>query len=1202
MSASPCPDVLELQQFLLGQLPAAEIDRLAQHLLHCDRCVGLAGTLEARDRLVDDLHAQKADGEETDHEALRTLLSRVQDPALLLSLPPTRRETRRETLRDPGGTGVFIPPTGEATAEQPDLWCLPGRPAEGARRGSETAVDAARPLPDPGWPKLADYEVVGILGRGGMGVVYKARQKSLKRLVALKMLLSGDQAQPQELARFRSEAEAIARLNHPNIVQIYEVGEHQGRPFFSLELLEGGSLASKLMGTPQDAGTAARVVETLARAVHAVHECGIIHRDLKPGNVLLTGGPDVPLGECMAKIGDFGLAKALDADAGQTGSGQVVGTPSYMAPEQAKEGPRQLGPAVDVYALGAILYDLLTGRPPFKAATFWDTVMQLLNKEPVPPRRLHEAVPRDLERVCLKCLEKEPHRRYASPLDLADDLRRFLDGEPVRARPAPAWERAWKWSRRRPALAALVGVLCLAPAVLLGLDVWHSTVLTGELTRTRAAEALIAKEANTQERLKEGRAALDRGALDVAEGCFARAAEKAAQVPPLAGLMAEAQQGLDETHRRQAAQAERAKAQAERDKALANYRRFLERRDEALLHASQSAGLDLPDNVQATRAAARSALELFGLLDPGARAGEALEESPLGEGERNTVRADAYELLLILAAAEAQPLAPEDARRQGEKALQVLDRAAQLRAPTRAYYRQRAAHLAARGDAAGAATENARADALGPENAVDHFLLGVEAYRRQELGQAILSFQTASGLQPKHFWAEYFLAVCFLRSQRPDLAEARLTACQGWRPDLAWVYILRGFAYGELGARARGAGRQEAETYFKAGEADFARALECRPLDEQAHYNLLVNRGVLRLREKKWAGAVADFQDAIRRQPERLSALVDLAEAYQEQQKWNDAAAALDRAIGLQRDFAPLYRARARVAQKCGDLEAALRDMEKAIALQPAGSRDAAEDQIERGQVLCQREQYAEAVRAFDAALQVLPGNPLAQRWRGAALLELKRYDEAIAAFDDYLKHGKPVAAVYEARGLAREKRDDLAGALAGALADYGQALALEPGSSRLHTERGWAYLRAGAVKLALDDFNEAVRLDPTSADAYAGRGSARAKLGKYRQAVADAAEAQQKGPRTFRHLYNLARIFAQAVDGIDAERSPLPTLRAHYQDQAVELLQRAFNEVPSAQCATYWRDYVQADGALNSIRASAGYRQLASQYGGPAK
>jgi tetratricopeptide (TPR) repeat protein len=210
----------------------------------------------------------------------------------------------------------------------------------------------------------------------------------------------------------------------------------------------------------------------------------------------------------------------------------------------------------------------------------------------------------------------------------------------------------------------------------------------------------------------------------------------------------------------------------------------------------------------------------------------------------------------------------------------------------------------------------------------------------------------------------------------------------------------------------------------------------------------------------------------------------------------------------------------------------------------------------------------------------------------------LKHYDEAIAAFDEYLEHGEPDASVYEARGLARARRDDLAGALA----DYGQALGLEPGSSRLHAERGWAYLVAGALKLAADDFDHAVRLDPTNADAYAGRGSARARLGQYRAAVADAAEALQKGPRTSRHLYNVARIFAQAVEGLDAERSPLPALRAHYQDQAVRWLRGALDVVPAGQRAAFWRDYVQADGALNPIRPSEGYRQLAAQYGAPAR
>jgi serine/threonine protein kinase len=270
------------------------------------------------------------------------------------------------------------------------------------------------------------YEILSELGRGGMGVVYKARQVRLNRPTALKMILAGRHAGEADLTRFRKEAEAVARLHHPNVVQIYEVGDHNGLPYLSLEYCAGGSLERKLRGTPMPPGEAAALVEALARAMQAAHDKGIVHRDLKPANVLLAedGTP---------KVSDFGLAKTL-GEAGQTATGAVLGTPSYMAPEQAGSRGKEIGPATDVYALGAILYELLTGRPPFRGATPLDTVLQVVTDEPVPPSLLQPRVPRALESICLKCLQKSPSRRYASARLLADDLRLFQAGEaPERA-------------------------------------------------------------------------------------------------------------------------------------------------------------------------------------------------------------------------------------------------------------------------------------------------------------------------------------------------------------------------------------------------------------------------------------------------------------------------------------------------------------------------------------------------------------------------------------------------------------------------------------------------------------------------------------------------------------------------------------------------------------------------------------------------
>ena len=263
-------------------------------------------------------------------------------------------------------------------------------------------------------PSISGYEILGELGRGGMGVVYRARQVALNRSVALKMVLADAHAGPAALHRFRAEAQAVARLQHPNIVQVYEVGEHGGRPYFSLELVEGCTLADRLAGTPLPAHAAAELTERLARAIHAAHERGVIHRDLKPANILLQARGSLPVGLDTPKITDFGLAKQVDGDSNLTRTGAVLGTPSYMAPEQAAGRAKEIGPAADIYALGATLYELLTGRPPLKGASPMDTLLMVMGDEPVPPSRLNPKVPRDLETICLKCLQKEIGRRYGS--------------------------------------------------------------------------------------------------------------------------------------------------------------------------------------------------------------------------------------------------------------------------------------------------------------------------------------------------------------------------------------------------------------------------------------------------------------------------------------------------------------------------------------------------------------------------------------------------------------------------------------------------------------------------------------------------------------------------------------------------------------------------------------------------------------------
>ena len=413
-----CPTRDELFAFAVGRLAADARERIARHIDGCTACCNrLNQFTEENDRLVADL----------------------------------RRPVPAHLFTDDKGTDTSLRGA-ELRAESRSL-------------SERSTTEAA------GRPAVPGYDILQELGRGGMGVVYQARQVSLNRLVALKMILAGSHAGTEHKARFRVEAEAVARLQHPNIVQVHEVGEHDGQAYLALEFVEGGSLAQRQAGTPLPPAGAARLVETLARAVHHAHQRNIIHRDLKPANVLLTA-------DGIPKIADFGLAKQLEGEGVTASSGVIMGTPSYMSPEQARGVTRQVGPAVDVYALGAILYELLTGRPPFKAATALETLEQVLHQEPVPPRRLQPGLPRDLETSCLKCLHKEAGRRYADAATLGEDLRRFQAGEPIVARPVGIMERSWKWARRRPAVAAAVAITVLAVLSLLAGALWHNRQLS----------------------------------------------------------------------------------------------------------------------------------------------------------------------------------------------------------------------------------------------------------------------------------------------------------------------------------------------------------------------------------------------------------------------------------------------------------------------------------------------------------------------------------------------------------------------------------------------------------------------------------------------------------------------------------------------------------------------------------------------------
>jgi serine/threonine protein kinase/Tfp pilus assembly protein PilF len=1119
-------------------------------------------------------------------------------------------ELRASAERPAADTGP-AEPTRLPAAGRTDVVARPGpaRPPPDTHRGevptvvgpaTRAAAEAGAP-PAAGWPSVPGYQILGELGRGSMGVVYRARQLGLARRVALKMVRTGAAASDQALDRFVEEARVVASLQHPNIVQIYDINPRPDAPYFSMELVEGGTLADRLGGRPQPFRQAARLVETVARAIHVAHEQGIVHRDLKPANILIaapgpapsrfeafgSGGsaPAADPGAWVPKITDFGLAKQLQGGTGQTESGMIMGTPSYMAPEQAEGRSRDVGPTADVYALGAILYEMLTGRPPFTAESPMETVLLLFQTEPVSPSRLQPKVPRDLETICLKCLQKEPRRRYASAEAVAEDLRRFLAGETIAARPVSLPEQAWKWAKRRPALATLAAGLCVAVLGLAGLAAWHQAELRARLAQARlderaarAAQEAVAERARlaalddkVKDRLRAGEGAAARKDWHGARLELLRARDLAAAEPGLADLR-ERIDGL-------LAEAERRRRDRER------FQEFVRRRNDALFNATLFTGGDLVSTLGETRSAALEALALFGVT-PDAEAAPAVDSPELGDGEKAEVRAACYELLLVLAEAVAQPLpgqAADEQRRQAGQALHLLDRAARLGPPTRAWYLRRAHYLAQAGDPSAARREHERAQAVQPAGVLDYFLLGDEQYRQGNWPQAVVAFENVLQRQPDHFWGQYYLALCWLKTHRPDLAAARLTACLGWRPDFPWLYLLRGSAWGELGQFAR-------------AEEDFRAALQ-GPLPDSARYGLYVDRGVLRIRQGRVDEALDDLRQAVRLKPGQYQGYVNLAQAYLKGERPEEALAQLDEAVRREPGLAALYRTRAHVRLLRHD-PAALADLEEAIRLEAGHPSTAlAEDHVERGRLLLARGDREAAVRACEAALAVLPRSVRAHRLRAEALLELERLPEALEALDACLRHGPPDAELFRARAGVRTRL----GQYPGAQADYTRALELAPDAAS-YAGRGWTYLVAEAPQLALADFEEAVRLDPGRGEAYAGRGHARAMLGRYRLAVADAEEAVRHGPASPRLLYNAARVYAVAVARLETDPGREARAAAHlgprWQERGVQLLRQALDGQAPGDGVRFWRTVIRADATLNALRRTAGFRQLAERYG----
>ncbi len=1125
-----CPTRELLRRWLADQCPAAETDLVGAHVDACSVCQQTLEELTipaAGPRR----HPEPANQAGPSSPGFPCSGPSVESGAVFL------RRLEKDPLMGPG-QGPLPPPTRITSSERPEA-------------GPADASDD--------WLTIPGYTILAELGRGGMGVVYLALQEKLKRQVALKVIRDGALAGTECLARFRLEAEVIASLHHPHIVQIHDFGECRGRPYFALELIPGSTLDQLLGARRLSVPDVVRLLATLARAMHHAHEHGIIHRDLKPGNILMQGlhpGQEEPGGAStlpIPKITDFGLAKRLDNPDGATATGQLMGTPRYMAPEQATGQIRLLGPATDIHALGCILYEALTGFTPFPRPTlpprslpFWprsrqskpfvdETVLtlqglleQVHSQDPVPPTLLQRGLPRDLETICLKCLRKEPHKRYGSALELAEDLERFGQHRPIRARPTPRWERLRKWCRRRPTTAALTGVAAL-------LLLLSAVVLTGthlRLRRTAETDLRAGREAAERKQWSEAEVHLDN-------------VQKWTAHDPLAG----------DLHR---------KARQLRW-ANAGYRQSLKQHDEVMFYA-----------VYVAVAAGH------GLSAPPLPAEMEEEQlSWLSERQRAEFALHRYEILLVLAEIEARPNPADEPavkKQRAARALAILEQVPQFRRDTHSYRQRRARYLGQLGAGQDQERENALAEAAPPASAFDHFLNGFDLLLERDPEQAVRSFDLALRLQADHFWSQFYLAAGHLGLRNWLAAKAVLNTCWLLRPDFPWIPLLRGIAQTEMGE-------------FSAGEADFQLVesiLEQEPASEgtatpfsrQIRAALHHFRGILCYRQQRLAEAISHFDQAIAKEPTLEMAHFARLRVYLEQDQLEQAAKHFPAFADLHPP--PVY----------------LAEYHTLLARQ-----------------LSRMGKHQEAVLACQLALAAQADHVEAFAIQGQEHLHLQDCANADASFTRYLElGGRPSAGIFWGRGQARMKLDryheagyDYTRALELSTSPIGAMVVLGlPATVGLHgpnpkwvADRGWAWYFSKAHPLALHDFESARKFLPCDSEIYTGLGLCRVELGQVREALVDAQRALEFQPANPEMMFNVACIYALAAGKIlvDPNQPDRLTLEKECRTRAVAGIRSALRMLPREQQRPFWHKTVLPDRALDPIRDSAEFVQLQKEF-----
>lgn len=616
----------------------------------------------------------------------------------------------------------------------------------------KNSPDETHPSPDASrslnvTESIAGYEILREIGRGGFAIVYQARQQSLRRDVAIKMFQPGRIPSRRELQRFRSEATAVARLNHPNIVQIFEIGEWAGVPYLALELIDGGTLARKLERALLAPKAAAQLIEKLARAIQHAHDRGVIHRDLKPANVLFDV-TDEP------KVADFGLAKLLESEERSweaTRTGEPIGTPRYMSPEQAGGQTANIGKSSDIYSLGVLLYECLTGQAPFVASSVIETLKKIGGDEPLSPRRLQPSIPRDLATICLHCLQKNPLRRYQSAEELANDLKRFQQGKAIHAKPTPQWERLWKTCRRHPAEAILIA---LATLVVVGGFGWINYSSAKERTRIKDLRAQVIQLTNT------GRDQAEEHNYDQAQEHLSQAWKLVQGEPSLSDLSLGVEGWFDHCQRAASVQLWQGRVPP---------RDFDQLRDDAVVD-SLLIGSRSPEAITQ----AREAIDRARQMTEGNQTIDSLAWRP----ERELL--DLIETDLIASTSDSV------------RAREFLSSAGEY--SSRLYW-QRMSELCPPEEAKtlDKATLNAKQFPQDPLNTA--WLAGINLLRQQQYASSLDELQRVLDLQPTHFAARLLQGICLVKLDRCAEAKIALTACVGQRPLSAWSYYWRAMAY-----------------------------------------------------------------------------------------------------------------------------------------------------------------------------------------------------------------------------------------------------------------------------------------------------------------------------------------------------------------------------------------------------------------------